>query len=59
MKIAITTYLPNQFFILNLDNLDTESLLKNGLGITAIVQIGTEKIGWRTMTVVLKPKFCS
>ena len=33
MKIAITTYLPNQFFILNLDNLDTESLLKNGIKI--------------------------
>ncbi len=44
VKVAIATYLPNQFFILDLDNLDTESLLKNELGITAILQIHTEKM---------------
>lgn len=49
VKTAISTYLPAQFLTLDLANLDTESLLEDGLGITAIVQIGTEKIGWRTV----------
>ncbi len=49
VETAISTYLPNQFLTLDLANVDTESLLEDGLGITAIVQIGTEKIGWRTV----------
>lgn len=41
---------PNQLLRTDTVNLDVEQILENELGLSAIVQIGTEKIGWRTVS---------
>lgn len=46
---AIATRLSTQLLPSELDNLDAQKLLENELGIAAIVKIGTERIGWRTV----------
>lgn len=49
VRSAIAT-LPNQLLRTDIVNLDVEQILEDALGIAAIVQIGTEKIAWRTVS---------